>query len=443
MNVSESDQVKPPAAANGGGPPPARLLPVASVVLVVIVLAVIAGLLPRWRQRAALAAEHRELSVVSVSVVSPAPNRGGGGLLLPAEIKPWIEAPIYARASGYLKRWLVDIGTKVEAGQLLAEIETPELDQERERARHEVAQSEAALALSKITADRYADLVKTASVSEQENAEKQADLKLKTASVAAGRANVARLEKLQSFGRVTAPFAGTITARKTDVGELVAATGGKELFRLAQTDKLRVQVRVPQAEAGRIAPGLAAELVIPEQPGRVFTGQVARTSGEISADSRTLLTEVEVDNASGQILSGSFAQARFVGGKQEGRLALPANTLLFRAEGPQVGVVQPDGKVELRTVKLGRDFGQVVEILGGVSLTNQVIINPSNSLASGMTVRVAEVVKMETLMPAQGMPGAGRSGQGMPGGGMSGQGMPGQGRAGEGKGEAGKQKNQP
>ncbi len=409
MNSSEADPKNSPAGATS---PPIRFLPAAAMALLVIVIAVLAGLLPRWRQRAALAAEHRELSVMSVSVVSPAPNRGGGGLLLPAEIKPWAEAPIYARASGYLKRWMVDIGTKVEAGQTLAEIETPELDQELERARHEVAQSEAALALSEITADRYADLVKTASVSEQENAEKQADLKLKTASVAAGRANVARLEKLQSFGRVTAPFAGTITARRTDVGDLVSASGGKELFRLAQTDKLRVQVRVPQAEAARIAPGLTAELVIPEQPGRVYTGQVARTSGQISADSRTLLTEVEVENASGQILAGSFAQARFVGGMQSGRLALPANTLLFRAEGPQVGVVQSDGKVELRTVKLGRDFGSAVEILGGVSPTDQVIINPSDSLASGMIVRVAEVMNMESLQPSQRMPGQGKSGAG-------------------------------
>jgi multidrug efflux pump subunit AcrA (membrane-fusion protein) len=192
-------------------------------------------------------------------------------------------------------------------------------------------------------------------------------------------------------------------------------------------------VRVPQAEAGRIAPGLAAELVIPEQPGRLYTGQVARTSGQISSDSRTLLTEVEVDNASGQILAGSFAQVRFVGGMQQGRLALPANTLLFRSEGPQVGIVQADGKVELRAVKLGRDFGPAVEILGGVSATNQVIVNPSDSLASGMTVRVAEVVKMDSLLPGQGMPGQG----------MRGMGMPGQGKPGAGKAEAANPKDKP
>ncbi|MBN2505200.1 MAG: efflux RND transporter periplasmic adaptor subunit [Verrucomicrobia bacterium] len=381
-----------------------------------MLLGILAGLLPRWRQRAALAAEHSELTVTSVAVVSPAPHRSGEGLLLPAEIKPWTEAPIYARASGYLKRWLADLGTHVQAGQLLAEIETPELDQELQRARHELAQAEAALALSRITADRYAQLVATASVSEQENAEKQADVKVKTASVAAGRANVARLEQLQSFGRVAAPFAGTITAREADVGMLVSASGGRELFRLAQTDKLRVQVRVPQTEAARIAPGLAVELTIPEQPNRVYTGRVARTSGEISPDSRTLLTEVEVPNADGRILVGSFAQARFVGGRQEERLAVPANALVFGAAGPQVALVQPGGKVELRTVKLGRDFGQAVEILGGVNPTHQIILNPPNFLESGMTVRVAEVVTMPPPMPGQGAPAKDTPGQGKLGG---------------------------
>lgn len=447
MNASESNEVKPAGETGPDGPSAARFYGSVGLVVVLLAVAVVAGLLPRTRQRAALAAEQDGHGVPGVIVVMPEPNRGGAGVLIPADIKPWVEASIHARASGFVKRWLVDMGAKVEAGQLLAEIETPELDQELERARHELAQSEAALGLSKITAERYAELVKSASVSEQENAEKQADLKLKSANVAAATANVRRLERLQGFGRVTAPFAGTITARKTDVGELVAASGGKELFRLAQTDKLRVQVRVPQPEAVGIAPGLTGELVIPEQPGRAFTGQVARTSGEISSDSRTLLTELEVDNANGEILAGSFAQVRFMGGKKGGRLALPANTLLFRAEGPQVGVVQPDGKVEMRTVKLGRDFGQIVEILGGVNPTNQVMVNPPDSLASGTTVRVAEVVKLETFMPAQGVPGGGGPGQGMPGMGMGKPGMTGEGMRGEGmpgavKGEPGKGKRE-
>jgi RND family efflux transporter MFP subunit len=435
MNAAECNAVKSTAEPSSDGPSPATFFVVVGILTVLVGIAVVAGLLPRWRQRSALTAEQTGQAVPRVIVVMAEPSRGGAGMLIAADIKPWIEAAIHARASGFVKRWLVDMGGKVKAGQLLAEIETPELDQELERARHEVAQTEAGLGLSQITADRYGELVKNASVSDQEHAEKQADLKLKTANVAAARASVRRLENLQSFGQVTAPFAGTITARKTDVGELVEATGGKELFRLAQMDKLRVQVRVPQPEAVGIAPGLAAELLIPEQPGRVFTGQVARTSGEISSDSRTLLTELEVDNPNGEILAGTFAQVRFLGGKRGGRLALPANTLLFRAEGPQVGVVQPDGKVEMRTVKLGRDFGQTVEILSGVNSTNQVILNPADSLASGASVRVAELVKMESLMSGQGMSAAGMPKLGTPAEGMRREGMSGAAKGEPGKGE--------
>jgi RND family efflux transporter MFP subunit len=380
------------APANPTPLPPKLARVVAIAVVIIVVLAAIAYW-PRWQHRQALAAETRDLSVPTVTVVSPAPGKAATGLPLPAEIKPWIEAPIYARASGYLKRWLVDLGARVEAGQLLAEIETPELDQQLEKSRHDLAYAEAALALTKITAARYADLVKSASVSEQENAEKQADLALKTASVAGARAEVRRLEQLQSFGRVTAPFAGTITLRNVDVGDLIAATGGKELFRLAQTDKLRVFVRVPQSLSPAIAPGQTAELLIAERPDRVFTAQVVRTAGAISADSRTLLTEMEVDNTRAEILAGSFAQVRLTGAPLAKILTVPGNALLFRAEGPQVGVVLADNKVALRSVKLGRDFGATVEILSGVAPTDRVILNPSDSLADGATVRVAEPAK--------------------------------------------------
>jgi len=358
------------------------------VIMVFVVAAFLAGLAPRWRQRAALTAETGELAIPNVTVVSPAPGKAAGGLLLPAEVKPWVEAPIYARASGYLKRWHADLGAHVNAGQLLAEIETPELNQELERARHELDQTQAALALAKTTAMRFATLVRTGVISKQENDEKQSDLTLKTAMVEASSANVRRLEELQSFARVTAPFDGVITARETDVGDLIAAGGGKELFRLAQTDRLRVYVRVPQTRSQDIIPGLSAELLVPELPGRVFTAKVARAAGAITADSRTLLAQLEVDNARGEILAGSFAQVRFAETKGAAPLMLPGNTLLFRAEGPQVGVARPDGRVELRSVKLGRDFGQTVEILAGVSSQDRVILNPSDSLTSASIVRV-------------------------------------------------------
>jgi RND family efflux transporter MFP subunit len=374
---------------------PLRFWLATAVVVVLIVMGVIAGLVPRWRQNTELGAETRELSVPTVTVVSPKPGQSGSGMPLPAEIKPWVEAPIYARANGYLKRRLVDIGSPVEAGQLLAEIDTPELNQELERARGQLAQAEAALGLSKITAARWAGLLKTASVSEQENAEKQADLKLKTATAESARAEVRRLEKLQAFARVVAPFSGTVTVRNIDTGDLIGAAGSKELFHMAQTNKLRVYVQVPQAMARSITSGQAADMSVPEIPGRMFLARVIRTAGVISADSRTLLVELEVDNAKGEILAGGYAQVRFTEAKMAPTLTIPANTLLFRAEGPQVGVVQPDGKVEMHGVKLGRDLGQSIEVLAGVAPQDLVIVNPAESLVSGAVVNITEPAKTE------------------------------------------------
>jgi RND family efflux transporter MFP subunit len=366
-----------------------------AVVVVLIVTGVAAGLIPRFRQHAEVSAETRELSVPKVSVVSPKPGKPSSNLPLPAEIKPLVEAPIYARANGYLKQRLVDIGSHVEVGQLLAEIDTPELYQELDRARGQRAQAEAALGLSKITAARWADLLKTASVSEQDNAEIQADLKLKTGAAESARAEVRRLEELKSFTRITAPFAGTITARNIDVGDLIVAGAGKELFHLAQTHKLRVFVQVPQSMARSIQSGQTAGMTIPELPGRMFTPKVVRTAGVMASDSRTLLVELELDNPKGDVLAGGYAQVRFTGAKKEAVLTLPSNTILFRPEGPQVGIVRPDGKVELSTVKLGRDFGQTIEIVSGVSPKDHVIINPSDSLATGAVVSVAQAAKTE------------------------------------------------
>ena len=368
---------------------PVKFALTAAVVAVLILTGVVAGLLPRFRQHTELSAETRKLSVPNVTVVSPKPGQSASSLPLSAEVKPWVETPIYARANGFLKRRLVDIGAHVQAGQLLAEIDTPELDQELDRGRAQLGQAEAALGLSKLTAERWAGLLKTASVSEQENAEKQADFKLKTASVEYARAEVRRLEQLKSFSRITAPFAGVITVRTIDAGDLIVAGGGKELFHLAQTGKLRVFVQVPQAMARSIRTGQNVEMTVPELPGRAFKPKVIRTAGVIASDSRTLLVELELDNPKKEVLAGGYAQVRFTEAKMEAALTLPANTVLFRPEGPQVGVVRPDGKVELRKVKLGRDFGPTIEILTGVSAKDRVIVNPGDSLATGAAVSVA------------------------------------------------------
>lgn len=385
-----------------------RLLVITMIAVAVIASAVIAGLRPKWRQQEALATETAELALPTVTVVSPTPGKAGTGLLLPAEIKPWMESPIYARANGYLKRWLVDLGTQVKAGDLLAEIEIPEIAEELDRARHQLALAEAALVLAKSKADRSARMVDKGAVSREEYDEDQAGLAMKTAAVAAAKANVGRVEELHDFRRVVAPFSGVITLRNVDIGDLISASSAKkELFRLAQTDKLRVYVRVPQTDALNIKPGLTAELLIPERPKAIFTAQVARTAQRISENSRTLLAELEVDNSRGEIIAGSFGQVRFADVNGKAMLTLPSNTLLFRAEGPQVGVVRPDNTVELRSIKLGRDFGKSVELLGGITAKDRVILNPSDSLAAGASVRVqqAQLEKSASNVKAKQAPG--------------------------------------
>jgi len=374
------------AAASSG----AKLRTAAIIALVLVVIGVVAGLVPRWRQRTILRAETRELAVPTVSVVSAVPAKASSGLSLPAEVRPFLDAPIYARSSGYLTNWFVDIGGLVKEGDLLAEIDAPELRQELVRSKAELVQAEAALSLAKITWDRWTELLKTSSVSEQEAAEKKADFELKAANVSAAKATVRRLEELQSFSHVRAPFAGTITARGTDIGQLIVAGNGKELFHLTQTTVLRVYVHVPEMIARSIKAGQIAELTIPELSGRTFQAKVVRTSGAMNSDSRTLLTELQVDNSKNEILAGTFAQVRFPEADFEPHLTLPSNTLLFRSEGPQVGVVGSDGKVELHSITIGRDFGSTIEIISGIDQQDRVILNPFDSLANGAVVRVAK-----------------------------------------------------
>ncbi|MEJ0091675.1 MAG: efflux RND transporter periplasmic adaptor subunit [Limisphaerales bacterium] len=322
------------------------------------------------------------------------------GLVLPVEIRPWREASIYARANGYLKDWVTDIGAHVEPGQLLAEIETPDLDQQLAQAKAQLELAKASLHLAQTTDARWQELLKTASVTEQEAAEKTAGRETAAATVDADRANMRRLEELVAFQRVTAPFAGTVTIRSVDIGDLiVAGSGGKPLFHIAQTDKLRVYVRVPEPYADGIAPGQTAILTTPQSLGRQFTAKVTTTAEAISIDSRTLLTELEMDNAQHQILPNSYGEIRFKKNNSEPHLVLPSNTLLFRSQGLQVGVVHTDGTVELRPVQIGRDFGQTVEILGGVTPADRVITNPSDSLVSGIKARIAESPKAVVSKP--------------------------------------------
>ena len=384
--------LEPPGAGakSASGAPSKRKLIAGLVFALLLVAGLLLGFLPRWRQRQAGLADSAQLAIPTVSVVSLAPAKAGKGLVLPAEIKPWLEASIYARANGYLKSWVADIGAHVEAGQLLALIETPDLDQQLEQARAELVLAQANLHLAQITDERWKELLKTASVSQQEAAEKAAARATAAASVEASRANVRRLEQLVSFQRVVAPFAGTITIRSVDVGDLIVATsGGSQLFHLAQTEKLRVYVRVPEPDALGIVPGQAATLTTPESPGKEFAAKVVTTSEAISPVSRTLLTELEVDNSKHEVLPYSYGEAHFPDNRANARLTLPANALLFRAAGLQVAVVQPDDTIALRKVQVGLDFGQTVEILAGVTPADRIVASPTDSLLAGTKVRLA------------------------------------------------------
>jgi membrane fusion protein (multidrug efflux system) len=357
--------------------------------LLIVLVGLIAGIVPRLHARHQLAAEMRDLAISTVNVVSPVKEQATSLLTLPAEIKAQMEAPIFARANGYLKKFNVDIGSKVAAGDVLAEIDMPELDQEIQSSSAEVKRAQAALELAKTTAARWTELRKTDSVSEQESAEKDADLALKSATADAARANLGRLEQLKIFSRIVAPFAGVITARNIDVGDLVSANSSRELFHLASMDKLRVFVNVPQSIAAKIAVGAGAELVPTESRAVKFSAKVVRTAGAISPATRTMLTELEVENPRGQILAGSYAQVVFNELERDLPLVVPSNTMIYRAEGAQVALVTGGNKVELRPVETGRDFGKTIEILSGVTAEDKLIINPADAMATGQSVEVA------------------------------------------------------
>jgi RND family efflux transporter MFP subunit len=370
-------------------PPPAPLGRIVSLVLVLVIIGLAIGLVPRWLARQKLLAETRADFTPSVDTVFPVPAKTYEGTPLPAEVLPFVAASIHARASGYLKSWLVDIGDQVTNHQVLAEIDTPELDEQITQARAELDQAAATRDLAKISADRWTELLKTASVSEQETAEKKSDYVLKQANVEAARANVQRLEDLKRFDLVTAPFDGVITLRNTDIGQLIAADSGPELFRLAQVNPLRVYVRVPQQLTHGITPGQKGVLTLQDLPGREFTATVSRTAGAVDATSRTLQVELLVPNPRGEILSGSYAQVRFTESALPTVLTLSDSALIFRAQGMQAAVVDSDNKVKLRSLKLGRDFGSTVEVLAGLDVTNRVIMNPPDGITDGMLVHIA------------------------------------------------------
>ena len=373
---------------------PARRWWIAVLAFVIVVAVVISGILPRINARAALEKETAEMAIPTVSVVTPKRGAPTQEVVLPANVQAYIDSPIYARTNGYLKRWYTDIGSRVKAGQLIAEIETPEVDQQLRQSKADLATAEANLNLSQITATRYEDLLKTDSVSKQDTDNAVGDLAAKQATVQSSQANVKRLEELQSFEKIYAPFDGVITARNTDIGALIdsGSSGGTrtELFHIAQPDKLRVYVSVPQVYSQAMKPGLSADLVLSEFPGRVFPGTLVRTAQAIDQSTRTLLVEIRVNNPTGTLFSGAYAEVHLKLANAASAFILPVNTLLFRSEGLRVAAVTDGKHAELKPITLGHDFGSEVEVVAGLTGDESIIANPPDSLVSGEEVRIAK-----------------------------------------------------
>ena len=375
------------------GPAPAgRAKILVGAVLLVLITAGVVTFLNRKSESDALAKETEAVSVPTVAVVQPQTEPGNDELVLPGNLQAFEESPIFARTNGYLLRWYKDIGSKIRKGELLAAIDTPEIDQELSQARASREQVRSALALAKISADRWANLRKSDSVSQQEADQQASAFQQAQANLAAADANVRRLEQLESFKNVYAPFSGVLTRRNVDPGVLInsgAGLAGKELFDIARVDPLRVYVSVPQAYAPNMKSGMKATVTLQEFPGQKFIGSVARTADAIDPATRTLNTEVDVPNKDGKLLPGSFGQVHFATGTSVPRITIPVNAMLFRAEGPRVAVVDKDNVVRLRAISIGRDFGATLEILGGLEVSDRIIINPSDSLEEGQKVHVA------------------------------------------------------
>jgi RND family efflux transporter MFP subunit len=383
--------------------PPRTALMIVGVLLIILL---VAGAITLWAHAShgrALAKETERQTVPAVAVVHPQSETPDEELVLPGSLQAFEESPIYARTSGYLVRWYKDIGSRVTKGELLAKIDAPEVDQELSQMRAARQQTVAQMELAKISAERWENLRKSDSVSAQEADQQTSGYKQAQANVASADANVRRLEQLEGFKDVYAPFSGVLTKRNVDPGALInagAGVAGRELFDIARVDPLRVFTSVPQAYAPFVKVGNKTTILLQEFPGQKFLGTVTRTAESIDPATRTLLTEVDVPNKDGRLLPGSFGEVHFAVGNNVNKVTVPVNAMLFRAEGPQVAVVGPDGKVQLRHINIGRDYGTTLEILGGVSANEQIIINPSDSLEEGQQVNLVQA-PAQTQQPGQ------------------------------------------
>jgi RND family efflux transporter MFP subunit len=382
---------------------PGRRVAILLTAVVVIGLLVISGIVPRLRSRKALAAETNALAVPTVLVIQPKQGAPSQEIVLPGNIQAFVDAPIYARTNGYIKRWYFDIGSHVREGQLLAEIDSPEVDQQLSQAQADLGTATSNLHLSQITADRFADLIKQDAVSQQDTDNATSDLASKSTAVKSALANVDRLKQLVSFEKVYAPFDGVVTARNTDIGQLIdsGAAGGqaRSLFQIAAINKLRVFISVPQIYSQAAIHGLTADLTFAEFPGRRFQGKLVRTSRSIDPTARTLNVEVDVDNSKGELLPGAYTEVHLKLKDGIPTLTVPVSALLFRREGLRVAVAKSDNTAELQPVTLGRDFGDFAEITTGLTGKERIIANPPDSIIDGERLNV-QTEKQQTAAAA-------------------------------------------
>ena len=394
MGTQEMNQGYRRHASSGSQAGAGRLLTVALAALLLLAVAGAFRLLQRRSEFQALAKETETLAIPTVAITHATAQTGQEDLVLPGNLQAYVESPIYARTNGYLQRWYHDIGSRVKQGERLADIETPEIDQELSQVRAARQEIAANLALAKSSAERWVGLRKSDSVSQQEADERISRYTQLQASLAAADANVRRLQEMESFGHIDAPFTGVITRRNVDVGTLINAgnTGTRqELFYLAQIDPIRVYLSVPEVEAASIRTGLAAWLELAQFPGQRFEGRVVRTANAIDPASRTLLTEVDVPNHQGQLLPGGYAQVHLQVRAASTRLQVPVNALLFRSEGLRAVTVDAQHRVHLRALIIGRDYGTSLEILQGLSKDDWIVLNPPDSLEDGQEVRTREL----------------------------------------------------
>jgi RND family efflux transporter MFP subunit len=382
---------------------PAKKGPVFFVFFIVVVALVVVGalvMLQRRSQFQALAKDTEALAIPTVAVIHPTSQGTAEDLVLPGTLQAYVESPIYARTNGYLRQWYHDIGSRVNKGELLADIDTPEVDQQLDQAKADLVTAQANEHLSKITDARYSELLKTDGVSQQEVDNAAGDLAAKRAIVESAQANVRRLQELKSFQKVYAPFSGVITQRNVDIGTLINAGNGgtsQRLFYLAQTDPIRLYVNVPESFAPAIHKGLGAYIELAQYPGQKFQGQVVRSAEAIDLATRTLLTEVDVPNKSGQLLPGGYAQVHLQMHVQNERLQVPVNALLFRSEGLRAVVIE-NNRVRLQNLTIGRDYGTSLEVLTGLKSDDWIVLNPPDSIENGEQVHVKQVAN--PLTPA-------------------------------------------